>query len=77
MTTAVEKITLVVRLVWSSSYQMLYHSIPPKSLQDNLASGKAQRILDAFPHLSRAEAGFLGLVADIISSDAPLEGLDT
>ncbi len=71
--TAVEKIALVVRPVWTYYHQQLCYSIPPKSLQDNIASGTAQQILDAFPHLSRAEAGFLALVADIISGEDPLE----
>ena len=71
--TAVERITLVVHPVWTYYRQQLCHSIPPappeECLQDNIASGRAQRMLDAFPHLSRAEAGFLALVADIISGE--------
>ena len=71
--TAVERITLVVHPVWTYYRQQLCHSIPQKkSIQDNIASGKAQQMLDAFPHLSRAEAGFLARVADIIAGEDPL-----
>ncbi|MHC4294650.1 MAG: hypothetical protein ACYSTL_03600 [Planctomycetota bacterium] len=71
--TVVEKIALVVRPVWNCYRRELSRMIPDKSVTDNIASGKAQLMLDAFPHLSRAEAGFLALVADIISGEESLK----
>ncbi len=71
--TEVEKIALAVYPVWNYYCRQLRHLIPPKSIQDNIATGKAQQILDAFGHLSRAEACFLALVADIIAGEDPLK----
>ncbi len=75
--TEVEKIALAVQPVWTYYCRQLCHLIPPKSIQDNIASGKAQRVLDAFGHLSRSQACFLALVADIISGQDHLEIEDT
>ncbi len=74
--TEVEKITLAVYPVWTYYCRQLCHLIPPKSIQDNIASGKAQLILDAFGHLSRSQAAFLALVADIIAGENPLKNDD-
>ena len=71
--TEVEKITLAVQPVWTYYCRQLRHIIPPKSIQDNIASGKAQQMLDAFGNLSRSQAAFLALVADIISGEDPLK----
>lgn len=69
MPTAAERIALVVHPIWTYYRQRVCDSIPPSSLVDNIASGKAQQILAAFPHLTRAQAGVLALVADIISNE--------
>ena len=71
--TEVEKIALAVQPVWNYYCRQLCHLIPPKSIQDNIASGNAQLILDAFGHLSRSKACFLALVGDIISGQNPLK----
>jgi hypothetical protein len=69
--TAVETIALVVHPIWTYYRQKLCYSLPDKSLLDQIPSGKAQRILDTFPEMDRAQAAFLGLVADIISGEDP------
>ncbi len=71
--TEVEKITLAVYPVWTYYCRQLRHIVPPKSIQDNIASGKAQLILDAFGHLSLSQACFLAMVGDIISGEDHLE----
>ena len=73
--TAVETIALVVHPVWIYYRQEMCDPLPPTCLTDKLASGKGQRILDALPHLTRAEAGFLALVADVISAEDSAEGV--
>ena len=67
--TAVEKITWVVYPIWT-----YYRQESSQSIRNNIASGEAQRFLDAFPRLSRTEACFLALVADIIAGEDPLKG---
>ncbi len=71
--TEVEKIALVIYPVWNYYSRQLRHIIPPKSIQDNIASGNAQRILDTIGDLSRSQAAFLALVADIIAGQDPLK----
>ena len=71
--TEVEKIALAVYPVWNYYCRQLRHIVPPKSIQDNIATGKAQLILDAIGNLSRSQAAFLALVGDIISSQDPLK----
>ena len=68
-----EKIALIVHPIWTYYRHQLCNSIPPRSVQDNIASGTPQRILDALPELTRPEACFLGLIWDIISGDDPAE----
>jgi len=75
--TAVEKITTVIHPIWTYYSQQMSQLVPPKSIQDNIASSQAQRMLDAFRHLDRAQACFLGLVMGIISDeDSPAEEND-
>ena len=71
--TEVEKIALAVYPVWNYYCRQLRHIVPPKSIQDNIATGKAQLILDAIGNLSRSQAAFLALVGDIISGEDPLK----
>ena len=71
-----EKIALIVHLIWTSYRREMARLIPDKSLTDNIATGKAQQMLDAFPQLTRPEACFLALIADIISRDDPAEDSD-
>ncbi len=68
-----EKIALIVHPLWTYYRYQLCNSIPPKCVQDNIASGTPQEMLDALPQLTRAEACFLGLIWDIISGDDPAE----
>ncbi len=75
-TTSGEKIALVVWPAWVYYCHQLGDSIAPKSLQKKIGREEAEIILDALPNITRAEACFLALIAEIISGeDSPEIGV--
>ncbi len=66
---------MIVHLIWTFYRREMSRLIPGKSLTDNIALGRAQEMLDAFPGLEHAQAGFLGLVMDIITGEDAAEDM--